>query len=53
MMPGFDEETFPFLVCSGDETFNLVNVRDFSQDVLIKATGKNFISQQAAFFQNR
>ena len=43
-MPGFDEENFPFLVCSGDATFNLVNVRDGSQDVLIQATGKNFFS---------
>ena len=44
MMPGFDEETFPFIVCSGSTTFNLINVRDFSQDVLIQATGKNFFS---------
>ena len=50
-MPRFDAAKFPFLVCSGEATFNLVNVRDFTQDVLIQATGKNFRSQQAAFFQ--
>ena len=49
-MPGFDEQTFPFLVCSGEETFNVINVRDFSQDVLIRASGKNFFSQKAASF---
>ena len=49
-MPFFDEETFPFLVSAGYETFNLVNVKDFTQDVLIQATGKIFFSQRAAFF---
>ena len=26
-IPGFDEETLPFLVCSGSQSFNLINVK--------------------------
>ena len=27
VLPKFDLETFPFIVCSGYKTFNLINVR--------------------------
>ena len=36
-MPIFNEDTFPFLVCSGKETLNLINVKDFHLEPLIQA----------------
>ena len=36
-MPGFNEVCFPFLICSGRETLNLVNIKDFSIEVFVKA----------------
>ena len=40
-IPGFDEKTFPFLICNGWESYNLINLKDLSMQVLIKASGKN------------
>lgn len=36
--PGFDANTFPFVVTSGDSTFNLVNVKTGQMDVLINVS---------------
>ena len=36
-LPGFDLDTFPFLVCSGRETFNLINVTKGKMYPLIQA----------------
>ena len=30
-MPGFDEENFPFIVSSGHESLNLINVKNLSE----------------------
>jgi len=43
-------KTFPFLVVSGKESFNLVNVVRGTNQPLIKASGRNFYGQAAAFF---
>ena len=50
-MHGFDVEKFPFLVCSGRETFNFINVKDQEMDVLIQAPCRNQMSQSAFFFK--
>ena len=50
-MPNFDEQTFPFMICSGREIFNLVNVRDFTMQPLIQAPCINIRCQQAFFFK--
>ena len=36
-LPDFDEQTYPFIVCSGRENFNLINVKEFRMQKLIKA----------------
>ena len=40
-MPNFDSEKFPFLVCSGYETLNFINVKELRTEVLIKAPVRN------------
>ena len=50
-LPNFHCEEFPFLVSSGYETLNLINVRDHRTEVLIKAPVRNVKSQQAIFFR--
>ena len=42
-LPGFNEVDFPFIICSGWETFNLINVNDFHMEPLVKASSKNGI----------
>ena len=32
-MPGFDESTFPFLVCSGYETLSLININPYANSL--------------------
>ncbi len=46
---GFEEDEFPFLICSGRETFNMINVKDYRMEVLIQAPCRNQIAQQAFF----
>ena len=38
-LPGFDVQNFPFLICSGWMTFNIINIRDFMMEPLIKIHG--------------
>ena len=38
-MPGFNEEIFPFFICRGHESINLINVRDFYMEKLVKECG--------------
>ena len=45
LLPGFDRETFPFIISSGLETFNLINVKKYTQEPLIHASSKNTRSQ--------
>ena len=49
--PNFDMKAFPFLVCSGSESFSLINVRDFKMQNLIHASSVNVRTQSAFFFQ--
>ena len=50
-MPGFDEKTFPFVISSGREFFNILNVRDYKMQALIRAPCMNIRCQQAFFFK--
>ena len=50
-MPNFHEEDFPFLICSGRESLNLVNVKDFSIEIFVKAPVWTDGNQQAVFFE--
>ena len=40
-LPGFNAETFPFIVAQGNETINLVNVKDSYQEPLISASNQS------------
>ena len=46
-LPGFNEETFPFVIASGWQSYNLINVNDLRMEVLIEASGKNARYQPA------
>ena len=50
LLPGFNLESFPFVVVAGDETINLVNVKEHTLQPLIQAKNRNIRSQKAAFF---
>ena len=49
-LEGFDLDTFPFVVTSGESTFNLVNVRTGHMEVLIKAATSVLHAQTAIFY---
>ena len=49
-LPDFDIEEFPFLIVSGRESFNLINIVRATCQPLIKASSKNLYGQTAAFF---
>ena len=49
-VPGFHETDFPFIICSGWEHFNIVNVRDFYIEPIINSPAKTALSQDAAIF---
>ena len=51
-LPDFDEQTFPFIACSGFEHISLVNVKDLIMQVFIQCPCKTVKSQQAFFFQD-
>ena len=50
MFPGFDAEDFPFLVCSGESSFNIVNVKTGHMEVLIRAATSVLHAQTSCFF---
>ena len=50
MFEGFDIETFPFVVTSGESTFNIVNVKTGHMEVLIKAATSVLHAQCSVFF---
>ena len=50
-LPKFNEESFPFLVCSGRGTFTLINLHDFRIEILIKVPCMSVSPQQAFFFK--
>ena len=37
-LPGFDKDTFPFVVCSGGKSMNLINVKNYQMQVMVNAT---------------
>ena len=46
------KNSFPFIVCTGYETINIVNVNTMQMFTLISAPCKNIKSQQAIFFKH-
>ena len=52
-MPGFDEETFPFILLSGESSINILNVNDGSMEPLIAAASNPKRAQTAFFFIKR
>lgn len=49
-MPGFDDVTFPFLVCSGESSFNLFSIKDYYMEPLVNAATSAMHAQTAFFF---
>ena len=47
---GFDLKTFPFIVTSGESTFNIVNVNTGHSEVLIQASTSTLHDQTGCFF---
>ena len=52
-LPGFNEKDFPYIVCSGWKSYNIINVDEMRMEVLIAASGKNVRSQEAAVIIER
>ena len=50
-LPNFNPETFPFIVVSGRESFNLVNLKERRMQMLIAAPSKTHGPQEAFFFK--
>ena len=44
-LPGFDINSFPFLVCSGSQAYNLINVATGRTEPLIHASVSSIFSQ--------
>ena len=49
-LPGFDLDKYPFLVCSGRENYNLINVKTFKMEKFVMAPNVNIRFQSAFFF---
>ena len=47
---GFNEETFPFVVTSGESSINIVNVKTMTMDVLVKCATSVLHAQTSVFF---
>ena len=50
-IPNFDETTFPFIVMSGESSFNILNVQDGHIEPLIQAASSVKDAQTAFFFE--
>ena len=50
-MPGFDVEKFPYCISHGSPTFNLINIKLGTNEILVKAPEKHYYAQQAACFR--
>ena len=48
-LPGFHMEDFPFLISSGKESYNFINVKDGTSQKLIKGSSENRYAQQPGF----
>ena len=51
VMPDFDLVKFPFLVCSGESSFNLFSVKDYYMEPLVNAATSAMHAQTAFFFE--
>ena len=51
VMPDFDPVKFPFLVCSGESSFNLFSVKDYYMEPLVNAATSAMHAQTAFFFE--
>ena len=47
---GFDLQTFPFVICSGLETWNLINIKEKTIQILIHTPARYYYGQAGAFF---
>ena len=50
-MPGFDAEEFPFIISSGMESFNIVNLKTCFMQALIDTPATYHQSAQGGFFK--
>ena len=50
-MPGFDVENFPFIISSGMESFNIVNLKTCFMQALIETPAAYHQSAQGGFFK--
>ena len=48
-LPGFDMEDFPFLISSGKESYNIINVKLGTNQKLLKGTSFNSKAQNPGF----
>ena len=53
LLPSFQDETFPFFLSYGEESFDLVNLKNGRVESLICGSASNIFGQQAAFFMTR
>ena len=51
-LPSFHQDSFPFVITSGSETFNLIDVKKGRMQRLIIASGKTLYAQQAGLIIN-
>ena len=51
-MPGFDVEGFPFILSTGKDSLNLVNVKNAAQIPLIFTQSNNLNLKEPPFFTN-
>ena len=49
-LPDFDSLTFPFIICTGKESINLINVKVKSMQVLIETPANFTQARSGAFF---
>lgn len=50
-LPGFDLETFPFLVSAGAKTFSLINIKERRLEKLINASSYPDAAMEGAYFE--
>ena len=53
LLPGFDLNSFPFVVSSGKLSYNLINVKSEYMAPLIQGSGNNGTVERPAFFLER
>ena len=51
-LPDFDHESFPFVITSGAESYNIVNVKEGLMNPIVYSPGSHCVAQEAGFFVN-